>query len=73
MKRRQFLAGGVGGFLGFAARNQLAHAWLRETPRIKRCVVLWMNGGPSQFETFDPKPGTRTGGDCNSSTGRHSV
>ena len=28
----------------------------------KRCVVLWMNGGPSQFETFDPKPGTSTGG-----------
>ena len=23
-----------------------------------------MNGGPSQFETFDPKPGTSTGGDC---------
>ena len=22
-----------------------------------------MNGGPSQFETFDPKPGTSTGGD----------
>ncbi len=22
-----------------------------------------MNGGPSQFETFDPKPGTETGGE----------
>lgn len=29
---------------------------------VKRCVVLWMDGGPSQMETFDPKPGTATGG-----------
>ncbi|MBI3468044.1 MAG: DUF1501 domain-containing protein [Planctomycetes bacterium] len=27
------------------------------------CIVLWMGGGPSQFETFDPKPGTSTGGE----------
>src|SRR5215469_4178944 len=26
------------------------------------CILLFMNGGPSQFETFDPKPGTETGG-----------
>lgn len=26
------------------------------------CVLLFMTGGPSQLETFDPKPGTRTGG-----------
>jgi hypothetical protein len=25
-------------------------------------ILLWMNGGPSQFETFDPKPGTKSGG-----------
>jgi len=25
-------------------------------------ILLWMQGGPSQFETFDPKPGTDTGG-----------
>lgn len=28
----------------------------------KACILLWMDGGPSQFETFDPKPGTNTGG-----------
>src|SRR5438876_695994 len=22
----------------------------------KSMILLWMNGGPSQFETFDPKP-----------------
>jgi uncharacterized protein (DUF1501 family) len=26
------------------------------------CILLFMQGGPSQFETFDPKPGTETGG-----------
>src|SRR5919108_2612569 len=26
------------------------------------CVLLWMGGGPSQFETFSPKPGHDNGG-----------
>src|SRR5579871_75648 len=26
-------------------------------------IVLWLAGGPSQFETFDPKPGTKAGGE----------
>jgi hypothetical protein len=28
----------------------------------KRCILLWMNGGASQIDTFDMKPGRRTGG-----------
>src|SRR5437588_699747 len=28
----------------------------------KRCILLWLAGGPSQLETFDPKPGAVTGG-----------
>ena len=28
----------------------------------KSVILLWMGGGPSQFETFDPKPGTTNGG-----------
>lgn len=28
----------------------------------KRCILLWMSGGPSQLETFDPKPGQDNGG-----------
>ena len=27
------------------------------------CILLWMQGGPSQFETFDPKPGHANGGE----------
>lgn len=30
--------------------------------RQKRCILLWMNGGASQFETFDMKVGRTTGG-----------
>jgi hypothetical protein len=30
--------------------------------RRKRCILLWMNGGASQLDTFDMKPGRRTGG-----------
>jgi hypothetical protein len=26
------------------------------------CILLFMRGGPSQMETFDPKPGTENGG-----------
>ncbi|MEM7313677.1 MAG: DUF1501 domain-containing protein [Planctomycetota bacterium] len=28
----------------------------------KRCILLWLCGAPSQFETWDPKPGKRTSG-----------
>jgi hypothetical protein len=28
----------------------------------KSVILLWMAGGPSQFETFDPKPGAETQG-----------
>src|SRR6476660_3995914 len=28
----------------------------------KRCILLWANGGASQIDTFDMKPGRPTGG-----------
>jgi hypothetical protein len=31
--------------------------------RQRACILLWMAGGPSQLETFDPKPGTEHGGE----------
>src|SRR5688572_29679672 len=31
----------------------------------KACILLFMRGGPSQFETFDPKPGHANGGPTN--------
>jgi hypothetical protein len=29
----------------------------------KACILLWMDGGPSQLETWDPKPGHANGGE----------
>src|SRR4029453_16346955 len=29
----------------------------------KACILLWMQGGPSQFETFSPKPDHANGGE----------
>jgi hypothetical protein len=50
---------GVGTFTGLMA----AHADdLRR--RQMACILLWMQGGPSQFETFDPKPGHPNGGEA---------
>src|SRR3954468_16001248 len=34
-----------------------------DDPRRRRaCILLWMTGGPSQLDTFDPKPGHAPGG-----------
>ena len=30
--------------------------------KAKRVILLWMMGAPSQMDTWDPKPGTETGG-----------
>lgn len=38
-------------------------ASLRRTERPKSLITLWMNGGMSQLETWDPHPGTPTGGE----------
>jgi uncharacterized protein (DUF1501 family) len=48
------------GTLGFRDLVSLEAAELRK--RHKAMILLWMAGGPSQFETFDPKPGMETGG-----------
>lgn len=30
--------------------------------KAKACILIFLEGGPSQIDTFDPKPGTPTGG-----------
>jgi uncharacterized protein (DUF1501 family) len=60
LTRRQFLAG-TAGVIGFAGMiHPLAAQQLRREQ--KRVVVVWLSGGVSQLETWDPKPGTDTGG-----------
>ncbi|MGH7138330.1 MAG: DUF1501 domain-containing protein [Pirellulales bacterium] len=63
--RRDFLrvlsaAGAVGG-LGLTDALSLRADELRKNGTA--CILLWMQGGPSQFETFDPKPGHANGGE----------
>jgi uncharacterized protein (DUF1501 family) len=38
-----------------------AYAATKPAPA-KSVILLWMQGGPSQLDTFDPKPGAETGG-----------
>jgi hypothetical protein len=65
VSRRTFLrsvaAGGAGlGLVGFKDALTLHADELRK--RGMACILLFMRGGPSQFETFDPKPGHKNGG-----------
>ena len=64
LSRRGFLAGvsaGAAGMLGFSTLVQPAAARAL-TSGAKRVLVVWLSGGVSQLETWDPKPGTDTGG-----------
>jgi hypothetical protein len=51
-------------FIGGAAAFALHHGFdllAQDMPK-RACILLWMEGGPSQLDTFDPKPGRPTGG-----------
>src|SRR5258708_1229888 len=41
----------------------LAQQTANHPARQKSCILLWMNGGPSQMDTFDLKPGHTNGGE----------
>src|SRR5262245_37620879 len=60
--RRSFLRSAAVGLGALSFRDCLtAHAdELRKQGTA--CILLWMAGGPSQFETLDPKPGAETQG-----------
>ena len=73
LKRRTFLRAGLGASLGtllaaaaaprvFGGGRAQAGTEPQITPA-KHCVVLFMHGGASQIDTFDPKPGRATGGE----------
>ncbi|MEW6156121.1 MAG: DUF1501 domain-containing protein [Verrucomicrobiota bacterium] len=64
--RRIFLQG----LVGTGAVSMLSWGGLFSLPAFaqkarreqKHCILLWLCGAPSQFETWDPKPGRITGG-----------
>jgi hypothetical protein len=47
---------GLAGVLQAAAADPLAPKAPHFTPRARRVIFLFLNGGPSQVDTFDPKP-----------------
>jgi hypothetical protein len=63
--RRDFLKLGVGAFLGLSFVDLIAHraraaefaraSGLCSPDRIN-CILIWLDGGPSHYETLDPKP-----------------
>src|SRR6476619_3839251 len=67
LSRRAFLKGTLVTGSGLALPNWggLFHSRsiaAEAQKRGKRCILLWMNGGASQIDTFDMKPGRPTGG-----------
>src|SRR3954464_10949703 len=65
LHRRGFLRGIGLGAAGLAAVSFTDLLALRAEELRKRqmaCILLWMAGGPSQMETFDPKPDHANGG-----------
>lgn len=57
---------GIGWLTPLAERLAIAEARATGKRPAKSLVVLWLQGGPSQLETFDPHPGKRIGGDTKS-------
>ncbi|HTE20916.1 MAG TPA: DUF1501 domain-containing protein, partial [Armatimonadota bacterium] len=57
LDRREFLKVGALGLGGLTLADVLgARAAQAAAPQAEAVILLWMGGGPSHFETFDPKP-----------------
>ena len=58
VSRRTFLrVGGLAAFgLGLPQYLQARDQAPQAKAKAKRCILLWMQGGPSHIDTFDPKP-----------------
>ena len=63
--RRSFLhtvAGGTAAAGSLSLRDLMSLQASELKRQGKSMILLWMGGGPSQFETFDPKPNHENGG-----------
>ena len=56
--RRDCLKLGLGALLGGGFVNSLRARGLAQEGAARKtsCILVWLDGGPSHFETFDPKP-----------------
>src|SRR5438046_4764112 len=65
LSRRDWLkcsAAGISGACLSGWLEALAADTAANPRRRRACILLWMNGGPSQMDTFDLKPGHPNGG-----------
>jgi uncharacterized protein (DUF1501 family) len=65
LSRREALQLSAAGVVGFSMSGWLeamANQTANNPQRRRSCILLWMNGGPSQMDTFDLKPGHVNGG-----------
>jgi len=65
LSRRALLKLSAAGVIGWSMSGwlgALANEGAGDKKRSKSCILLWMNGGATQIDTFDPKPGQPTGG-----------
>jgi uncharacterized protein (DUF1501 family) len=66
LHRRALLQAGVSSVFAALASRCLspgaAMAGTAPAPHARACILLWLNGGPSHIDTFDPKPGRPTAG-----------
>src|SRR5437867_4543860 len=64
MPRRDFLQLGIGTVLGLGfsdilrlrANAAASQAVSKPAGKQVNCIMIWLDGGPSHYETFDPKP-----------------
>jgi len=65
LSRRQFLRAGTLGYLGIHLSQYLEISSLMATEgntlagqkaKAQACILIWLSGGPSQVDTWDPKP-----------------
>ena len=61
LNRRRFLRIGALSYLGFGLRDYLelssamAGQGVKPQGRAQSCILIWLSGGPSQVDTWDPK------------------
>lgn len=60
--RRNAIQFGLGGFFGLGLvdgmlrRGLSAETGMATRTEAKSCILIWLDGGPTHYETFDPKP-----------------
>lgn len=62
VSRRRFLQLGSAALAGSGLLGSMSLHAAELKKQNRACILVWLSGGPSQMETWDPKPGTTNGG-----------